>query len=180
MFQFVFSHINDLFSIMNVIPMVKKLLDTTSNPKDLDGTIRKLVPTLVPIIEGIAATLFPQLAPAFHLVAGAMVAFDPDKTKWLQQALNTILPDAEDLVVDGVYGPKTVKAVEQVQEHLGLGVDGWAGQITNTAIQFALNKLFAASPTPSAPPAEVLRLMMAPSVAPNIETTTESAMAAPA
>lgn len=179
MFGFMFSHINDLFSIMNVVPKIKQLLDSTSNPKALKGVISDLVPTLVPIIEAIGATLFPLLAPEFHLVAGAIVSFDQDKNKWLQKSLNTILTDEEDLVVDGIYGPKTIEAVKLVQQHLGLDVvDGVAGWVTNTAIQFALNVIFAEAPA-KAVHADELEQALAPAVVANITTTAESA-AAPA
>jgi putative chitinase len=70
-----------------------------------------------------------------------IAAFDPNTTKWLQGALNTLLALNPPLAVDGQYGPKTKAAVEQMQAKLGLVVDGLAGKLTQAAIDAALAKL---------------------------------------
>jgi peptidoglycan hydrolase-like protein with peptidoglycan-binding domain len=74
-------------------------------------------------------------------VAAASATFDPNVTKWLQLALNKLLTPSPKLVVDGVYGPQTRDAVEAAQKKLGITVDGWAGEVTQGAIQAALAKL---------------------------------------
>jgi len=55
--------------------------------------------------------------------------------------LNKLVTPSPNLVVDGIYGPKTREAVEAAQKKLGVTVDGWAGEITQGAIQTALSKL---------------------------------------
>lgn len=139
---FTFSHLPDMFSIFNLGGLIKSLLDgSTTNNIIADG-IKALAPKFVPILENIGASMFPKLAPALHVVAGAVVSFDKDKTRWLQQGVNTLLPDEDDIAVDGVYGPATRAAVEKVQSNLGLTVDGFAGKITRLAIDAALNAIF--------------------------------------
>jgi len=56
--------------------------------------------------------------------------------------LNKLVTPSPNLVVDGIYGPKTREAVEAAQKKLGVTVDGWAGEITQGAIQTALSKLW--------------------------------------
>jgi peptidoglycan hydrolase-like protein with peptidoglycan-binding domain len=55
--------------------------------------------------------------------------------------LNKLVTPSPNLVVDGIYGPKTREAVDAAQKKLGVTVDGWAGEITHGAIQTALSKL---------------------------------------
>lgn len=141
-FSLVFSSAPQLFSLINAAPVIKQLLDAMSNPTEIGSAVKKLVPSIIPIIESFAEQLFPKVAPELRIAAGIMAAYDPNKTKWLQQALNTVLDDKDDIAVDGIYGPNTRTAVEKVQDKLGLKIDGWAGPITSTAIQFALNKIF--------------------------------------
>jgi len=95
---------------------------------------------LAGVLDEVGAYLFPKVAPGLHIAAGAVAAFDPDVTKWLQGSLNILLEPSPNLVVDGVYGTMTRNAVEQLQAKLGLKVDGWAGEITKAAIAAALAK----------------------------------------
>lgn len=141
-FSLVFSSIPQLFSIINAAPTIKQLLDAMSNPTELIAAAKKLVPSIIPIVEIFAEQLFPKVAPELRIAAGIMAAYDPNKNKWLQQGLNVILDDQDDIAVDGIYGPATRAAVEKAQAKLGLKVDGWAGPITSTAIQLALNAIF--------------------------------------
>ena len=76
-----------------------------------------------------------------RVFAGAIGAFDPNVTKWLQDALNKLVKPSPKLEVDGIYGPKTVAALEALQQSLGLKVDGLAGQLTQAAIIAELGKL---------------------------------------
>ena len=81
----------------------------------------------------------PKVAPELHVAAGAVAAFDPDVTKWLQGSLNALLdPEPRGR---GLDRPMTRNAVERLQAKLGLKVDGWAGEITKAAIAAALTKL---------------------------------------
>lgn len=139
---FAFNHLPDMFSLFNLGGSIKSLIDGSTTNENIGDGIKALAPQFVPILESIGAAMFPQLAPVLHVVAGAIVAFDKDKTKWLQQAVNTLLPDEDDIKVDGVYGPATRAAVEKVQVKLGIPVDGFAGKITRLAVDAALNLVF--------------------------------------
>lgn len=119
---------------------VKSILDIANSNESVVQKIKESVPQAVPFLEQVATQLFPKVAPAIHIAAGAMAAFDPNAVKWVQGACNTIL--GTNLEVDGHYGDKTRTAVEQLQTKLGLKtVDGFAGQITQAAISLALSKL---------------------------------------
>lgn len=99
------------------------------------------MPQIIPQLAEIGAALFPKVPAEMQVVAAASATFDPNVTKWLQTALNKLLTPSPNLVVDGVYGQKTREAVEAIQKKLGITVDGWAGEITQGAIQTALSKL---------------------------------------
>lgn len=122
-------------------PAVKDIVDAASSNEDITTKIKALSPSLAKILETVGSQFFPKAAPALHLVAGVVAAFDPNTTKWIQGALNTLVTPNPNLVVDGVYGAKTRAAVEALQTQLGLTVDGVAGQITQAAIASALAKL---------------------------------------
>ena len=117
---------------------IKGLLDQGGVTKQ---SLQTTVPQIVPQLASIGAALFPKVAPELQVVAAASATFDPNVTKWLQAALNKLITPSPNLVVDGVYGPKTREAVEAIQKKLGIDVDGWAGEITQGAIQLALSKL---------------------------------------
>jgi len=119
-------------------PIVKAAIDAAWSNDDLGTKIKEVAGPLVPILEKIGGDLFPKAAPVLHAVGGAMAAFDPNTTKWLQGALNSLLDPSPNLTVDGIYGPRTRDAVLKMQEKLGLRSDGLAGQITQGAIQALL------------------------------------------
>jgi lysozyme family protein len=122
-------------------PIVKGLIDEATSNDDLAKKLSALAGPFGKMLADIGSHLFPKAAPALHIVGGAIAAFDPNVTKWLQGSLNVLLNPSPNLVVDGRYGPKTRDAVEQLQAQLGLKVDGLAGQITQAAIAAALGKL---------------------------------------
>jgi len=123
---------------LQVAGTVKELLDKGGvTPQSLETA----VPQIVPQLANLGATLFPKVAPEMQAVAAASATFDPNVTKWLQASLNKLLTPSPNLVVDGVYGPKTRDAVEAAQKKLGIPADGWAGDVTQGAIQVALIKL---------------------------------------
>lgn len=122
-------------------PAVKAIIDEATSNDDLITKLEKGVPVLGPLIASLGAELFPNAAPTLQKVGAVVAAFDPNTTKWLQASLNAILSLSPALVVDGIYGPKTMAAVQQLQTKLGLTVDGIAGTITQAAISAALSKL---------------------------------------
>lgn len=105
-----------------------------SNASIVEKVVSSL-PVLAPALEKYGADFFPNVKPALRIAAAAMTAYDSNTTKWIQGALNAMLELDPPLKVDGSYGPKTKAAVELAQAKLGLKVDGWAGQLTNNALQ---------------------------------------------
>jgi len=131
-------------------PAVKAVIDAAESNTSLISKIKDLSSPLASLLEGLGAEFFPKAAPELHIVGGVLAAFDPNTTKWLQGSLNAILGSTlnPQLVVDGIYGPKTRSAVEQLQAKLGLTVDGLAGAITQAAISALLAKLPNLTPAP--------------------------------
>jgi murein L,D-transpeptidase YcbB/YkuD len=126
-------------------PIVKEIIDAAESNSTIVDRIKTLSSPLATLLEGIGSTLFPNAKSQLHVAAGAIAAFDPNVTKWVQSALNQLLTPSPNLVVDGIYGQMTKAAVTQLQTNLGLTADGWAGQLTQAAIATALAKL---APTP--------------------------------
>lgn len=126
--------------VAGLVPAVKSIIDTATSNETIVMRIQQLSAPLANVLEQVGSALFPKAAPALRIAAGAIAAFDPDVTKWLQGSLNVLLDPSPDLEVDGLYGPLTRAAVERLQTSLGLKVDGWAGTITQAAIADALAK----------------------------------------
>lgn len=126
--------------VAGLAPTIKSILDAATGNESIVTKIKDISTPLAGILETVGEMLFPKAAPALRVAAGAMAAFDPDVTKWLQGSLNVLITPPPYLIVDGLYGPKTRAAVEQLQANLGLRVDGWAGSITQAAIAAALAK----------------------------------------
>src|SRR5262249_38481933 len=70
--------------------------------------------------------------PVLQLIGGIVAHFDPNVTKWLQGSLNVVVGSS--LVVDGLYGPRTIDAVKAFQTKAGITVDGLAGLVTQAAL----------------------------------------------
>lgn len=140
---FAFEHLPDMFSLIGLGSRFKSLLAGSTTNEAVIAGIEELAPKFMPMLESIGTTMFPKLKPALHVLAGVVTSFDHDKTRWLQQSVNSLLPDQDDIPVDGIYGPQTRDAVELVQKQLNLTVDGFAGKITQLAIDAALNMVFA-------------------------------------
>jgi lysozyme family protein len=123
---------------VQVAGTIKEMLDKGGvTPQSFEAA----VPQMVPQLARLGATLFPKVASEMQAVAAASATFDPNVTKWLQAALNKLLTPSPNLDVDGVYGPKTRDAVQVAQKKLAIPADGWAGEVTQGAIQAALTKL---------------------------------------
>ena len=121
-------------------PMIKSIIDEASSNDTIVTKIKALSAPFASVLANVGAQFFPKAAPALQVAAAAMASFDTNVTKWVQGALNVYLSPSPNLVVDGVYGPKTKAAVELLQAKLGLTVDGWAGQVTQAAIAQLLVK----------------------------------------
>jgi peptidoglycan hydrolase-like protein with peptidoglycan-binding domain len=123
-------------------PMIKAAIDEAWTNDDLGTKLRKILSNtpLISTLEQAGSKLFPQAASALHLVAGAIAAFDPNTTKWLQGVLNTVVKPSPNLEVDGIYGRRTAAAVTAFQQQAGLKVDGFAGAVTQAALQVLLGK----------------------------------------
>jgi peptidoglycan hydrolase-like protein with peptidoglycan-binding domain len=132
-------------------PMVKEIIDEALTNEDLITKITHLSKPLANLLTDIGSKFFPKAAADLHLVGGAIAAFDPNVTKWLQGSLNVLVVPSPNLVVDGIYGQKTRDAVEALQKQLGLTMDGLAGQITQAAISAAMAHLPNLTPPIPAP-----------------------------
>jgi hypothetical protein len=99
---------------VQVAGSVKGLLDQGGVTKQ---SLQTTVPQIIPQLAEIGAALFPKVPAEMQLVAAASATFDPNVTKWLQTALNKLLTPSPNLIVDGVYGPKTREAVEAVRRN---------------------------------------------------------------
>lgn len=154
--MFGITSITQLWSLFGVATTMKSLVQQALSGASLVSMAKGLLSgDLVSVLEKAGETLFPKVAPELRLAAAIVAAYDHDKTKWLQQALNVIL--GLNLDVDGIYGEETVKAVEQFQQQqLGLKVDGWAYRVTNAAIQDVMAKLLLAMPAAASTQAPAL------------------------
>lgn len=117
---------------------VKAIIAATKSNEELGDKIKAAAPSIIHILTGVASTLYPGLAPALQIAAGALATFDQNGVKWLQGALNKFLVPSPNLVVDGVIGPATINAVRQAQQQLGITPDGFAGKVTFEALKKAL------------------------------------------
>jgi hypothetical protein len=113
-------------SILSLVSTIPSIVAVALRNEDVVAGVRAIASSpLVGVLEAAAEKMFPKVAPALRLAAIALAAFDPDTTKWIQNALNIDLKDElpAPLVVDGDYGPKTIAAVEMFQAKHGL--EGW-------------------------------------------------------
>lgn len=140
-------NIGQLFSLIGVGTTVRSLIQQALSGASLDAMLRSTLSSgVIQTLETAAEGLFPNLAPELKLAAASVAAYDHDRTRWLQQALNAIL--SINLDVDGIYGHDTRTAVEQFQQTVvGLKVDGWAYRVTTPLIEAALAKVLAKAPS---------------------------------
>lgn len=123
-------------------PVIKGVIDEAASNDDIVTKIKKEMPIFAPILEQEGGRFFPKVAPALRIAAVAMTSFDPNVTKFIQRGLNQLVDPSPNLSVDGLYGPATRAAVISFQEKtLGLKADGWAGQLTQAAIDAGLKML---------------------------------------
>lgn len=131
--------------LIQALPDIQAAWNATTTNATMGQVLQGLAKPVGDLLTTIGAELFPQAATSLHIVGGAIAAFNPDYVKWLQGALNTIAPSLNltppNLAVDGIYGPLTRGAVEAVQAHFGIIIDGLAGNVTQGWIAQALAKL---------------------------------------
>lgn len=143
-----FNLIPIVFRLMSLIPQIQSGLKTGTSIFEL---LTKFSPDLISIIQGFATTLFPNLPAESQVQAGALIAFDHDQVRYVQDSLNRLGVPDQALIVDGNYGEKTKKAIEKFQTaHPPLVVDGWGGSVTQAVIQSEIVKL-PPPPVPAVP-----------------------------
>lgn len=149
-------------------PLVKQAIDIATSNTDIITKLKNEAAALLPTLTNLGVQQFPGIAPEIAAAAGAMQAFDPNGTKWVQGALNTYLGNAlltatfvdasgktqpiGMLVVDGDYGRRTKAAVAIAQAKLGIKVDSFAGKVTQGLLDAAIGALSKAQ-APAAIPA---------------------------
>lgn len=122
-------------TILSAAGTVREIVAIATSNHSIVEKVTESLPTLAAALEKYGGDFFPNVRPELRIAAAAMTAYDSNTTKWVQGSLNAFLELDPPLWVDGSYGPKTKAAVELAQAKLGLRVDGWAGQLTNNAIQ---------------------------------------------
>ncbi len=132
--------------LMGLVPQIVSAWNSAPQ-KGLAGVGRVIANTsVVPQLTELGAVLFPKLSPELHAAAAALVVAHPDNTSWVQSALNVVASTGyitltAQLATDGIYGPKTKAAVEQVQSKLNLAMTGFVGDVEYNAIAALLSKV---------------------------------------
>ena len=124
-----------IFRLINMAPQIQQAIRVgTPTVKAVEDNARDLLP----LLGQIGKQMFPSIADSLAPAAAATTMFDPVRVKLLQTALN-LLGANPPLDVDGEYGPNTTAAVQQFQATHQLVADGWAGDVTHSALQLALS-----------------------------------------
>jgi peptidoglycan hydrolase-like protein with peptidoglycan-binding domain len=98
----------------------------------------------VKAIEELGASMFPAAAKEIQKVLAAIHLGYPDATKWVQKALNAgetlgFVSFGAPLVVDGIFGPKTMAAVRALQTKLRVPTTGAVADAEYAALNLLLN-----------------------------------------
>jgi murein L,D-transpeptidase YcbB/YkuD len=129
----------ELFTLIPLLlqlgPTIGTLAQTGLTADGIVIALESASPTIVALLKELGAQHFPDVPANLQAVAVAQTAFDPNTTKWIQLALNKVLAPSPNLAVDGVYGDGTRAAVKRFQTQSKLTVDGWAGHLTQAALQ---------------------------------------------
>lgn len=129
-----------ILKLVNIIPIIQAALQQGGSTIAI---IQRLAPELLPLLQEIGGSVFPQADPAKAIQAGIDVIFDKDGTMWVQNTLNQFNKNTA-LDVDGSYGALTKAAVAAYQTaHPPLKVDGWCGPKTSGSLAVAVAKIAA-------------------------------------
>lgn len=127
-------------TLMSAASAVNTIITIAQGNSDVVTKVRETLPHLAGPLEAIGGLLFPAVKPELRIAAVAMTQYDTDLNKWVQAGLNAFVTPSPNLVVDGIYGPKTKAAVEALQKQLGMTVDGWAGNLVQLALMQLMQK----------------------------------------
>lgn len=122
-------------------PILQWAWQTATSNQSFLTKVEQELPVLAKYAPAIVQQIYPQGASSAQQLATAAVALNAQLVRYAQQACNLILSPSPALQVDGMYGPKTKAAVEQLQKTLGLTADGIIGKLTEAAIKKALPNL---------------------------------------
>lgn len=137
--------------ITGIIPLatqIGKAWEASSGFGKIAGILNALSMPAAKSLEEIGAEMFPKAAAAVQKVLAAIHLGYPTATKWIQTALNAgqslgYISFGAPLVVDGIFGPKTMAAVEALQTKLGVSANGAV-----TEAEYAALNLLKAGKTP--------------------------------
>jgi peptidoglycan hydrolase-like protein with peptidoglycan-binding domain len=124
-------------SIMQLAETILPAISTGVTVNTIGSLVKN--PNILNLFESLGTQMFPKAAPQIALAGSLIATYSPNYVKWLQGMLNAYLKPTTLLVVDGLYGPHTIAAVEAAQTKLGIKVDGVAGDITMAALNYFLN-----------------------------------------
>jgi peptidoglycan hydrolase-like protein with peptidoglycan-binding domain len=132
------SVISELFAFM---PQIINIIDSSATTGGAIQKIRGLLSNpLVQWLESIAYQMYPQLRPELHILAILSHA-NVNWTMIVQDGLNIVAKPQPPLDVDGVIGPKTIKAIMDFQAAHGLKVTGFVADVEAAILQDALSKM---------------------------------------
>src|SRR6185312_14262606 len=92
---------------------------------------QSLSPAAQTTLADIAGKQFPRLAPTIGAAAALLQVAHPNSVTYVQGSLNILgaagvfdLPNGQQLVEDGVWGPKTTAAAEAAEANAGITLSG--------------------------------------------------------
>lgn len=115
--------------LVSLAPQIAQIWEASGGFAKIAAALNALSSPAAKSLEQIGAQMFPKAAAAVQKVLAAIHLGYPQATKWVQQALNAgqtlgYISFGDPLVVDGVFGRKTMAAVVALQKKLGLPTSG--------------------------------------------------------
>lgn len=138
-----------ILQVVEAFPQIKQAWDAapTNSLQAVTAAVTKALPaSLVNQLAEAGSQLFPKLSPELHAAAAALIVAHPNSISYAQSALNILESTAyvnfgAPLVVDGIFGPKTMAAIEALQTKAGLPVTGFMADAEYTVISQLLSKV---------------------------------------